>query len=170
MSKYGLLWLVLAWLVAGCVKHVDMPQDFTPISTFSGRLLVVSPGKRFQVEVDWQGSAEKGQLRLTHGLSGRIVDVAWQGQQMRWRDHSQSQQWYDLSEKELLDMGVLLPPWTLAKVFAGDMPKAMHTKDNRTWQGVWDGVSLKVKWASRQQRVEITDMKHGRRAVVIFNE
>jgi len=170
MFRYGLQLLLLVLMATGCVKHSNTQQDFEPITTFSGRLLVVSPEKRFQVDVDWQGTSEKGQLRLTHGLSGRVVDVAWLGQRMRWRDSSQTQQWHELSEKGLLDMGVLLPPWILAKVFARKMPPSMKAKGNNVWQGVWGVVPLKIKWIGGQRRVEMTDMKHGRRAVVIFNE
>lgn len=170
MLRYGLQLLLLLWVATGCVKHTNTPQNFKPMTTFSGRLLVISPEKRFQVDVDWQGRPEQGSLRLTHGLSGKIVDVTWQGEHMRWRDSSQSKQWYDLSEKGLLDMGVLLPPWTLAKVFMGDMPLSMKAKGKGVWQGDWGGAFLKVKWIDGQRRVEITDMKHGRRAVVIFHE
>jgi len=170
MLRYGLQLLVLVLLATSCVKHSDTPHKFKPITAFSGRLLVISPEKRFQVDVDWQGVSEKGQLRLTHGLSGRVVDVVWLGRHMRWRDSSQSQQWRELKEKDLLDIGVLLPPWTLAKVFARHMPRSMQAKGNGVWQGVWDTVSLKIKWIDGQRRVEITDMKHGRRVVVIFHD
>ena len=170
MLRYGVQLLVLVLLMASCVKHSDVPQKFEPITTFSGRLLVISPEKRFQVDVDWQGTSEKGQLRLTHGLSGRVVDVAWLGHSMRWRDSSQTQQWRYLPKESLLDMGILLPPWTLAKVFSRNMPPSMKAKGNGVWQGIWDTVSLKIKWFGGQRRVEITDMKHGRRAVVIFHE
>jgi hypothetical protein len=170
MLRYGLQLLLLVLLATSCAKHSDTQQKFEPITTFSGRLLVISPEKRFQVDVDWQGTSEKGKLRLTHGLSGRVVDVVWLGHSMRWRDSSQTQQWRDLPEKGLLDMGVLLPPWTLAKVFVRNMPRSMKAKGNNVWQGVWDAVPLKIKWLGGQRRVEISDMKHGRRAVVIFHE
>lgn len=130
----------------------------------------MDPKHRFQVEMDWQANEEKGELRLTHALSGRVVHVIWQGEKMFWRDNEQILAWQPLSTAALREMGVILPPWTLAKVFLGDYPQTMHTKDGRLWKGRWDTVELEIRWASEQQRVVLVDFKHGKRAVVIFDE
>jgi len=159
-------------LLSACVKHATVEQSLSPIEKFSGRLLVVSTAKRFQVEIDWLGQVQKGELRLTHAASGRIVDVTWEHESMLWRDN-EHMGWSPLSENELSDMGVILPPWMLAKIFLGEMPSTMITKDQRTWRGTWlynkSKLDLSIRWASDRKRVELTDLKHGKKAVVIIN-
>ncbi len=162
----GLLLLILT----ACAKHHTAPVNFIPKTTFSGRLLVMDPKHRFQVEIDWQTNKKKGELRLTHALSGRVVHVTWQGKKMFWRDNEAMLAWQPLSEARLREMGVILPPWTLAKVFQGDYPQSMHSKDGRLWKGHWGAVELEIRWASEQQRVALVDFKRGNRAVVIFDE
>ena len=162
--------LLLTLLFSACVKHEQRQSDFKPVTNFSGRLLVMDQNHRFQVEVDWQGNEESGILRLTHAMSGRVIYVSWREQTMLWHDNDKTKVWQPLSEQALLDMGIILPPWVLVKVFAGEYPNTMHTKDHRLWKGVWGDRELTIKWASQQQRLELVDFKHGKRAVIIFNE
>jgi hypothetical protein len=170
VRQINLLCVVLLLLtLAACAKHDAGQLSFLPITTFSGRLLVIDQKHRFQVEIDWQAEEKQGKLRLTHALSGRVVHVTWQDEKMFWHDNAQNISWEPLSRQALLDMGVILPPWVLAKVFLGDYPSTMHSKDNRLWKGRWGSNELKIKWASEQQRVELVDFKQGKRAVVIFN-
>ncbi|MDQ7005018.1 MAG: hypothetical protein Q9N67_08950 [Ghiorsea sp.] len=168
MNKLALL-LVVA-LLASCVRHVEMVAAYKPITSFSGRLLVFDQKHRFQVELDWLANEEKGMLRLTHALSGRVVFVRWQGQDMYWRDNDKMLNWQGMSVAQLHDMGVLLPPWTLAHIFLGKYPDTMQSKDERMWKGTWDGYKLQVKWGSDYKRVEITDFKRGRKAIVIIHD
>jgi len=125
---------------------------------------------RFQVEIDWQGNAQQGTLRLTHAATGRIVDVSWQDETMLWRDNQSIPVWQPLSQEALFKMGVVLPPWTLAQAFAGQYPSSMHSKDQRTWRGAWGSLDLKIKWSTKQERVQLTDIKNGRQAIIIFNQ
>ncbi len=162
----GLIFLLLS----GCVKHEVAESGFKPRSEFSGRLLLMSKAQRFQTEIDWKSAAEQGALRLTHAASGRIVDVQWQHKKMLWRDNAEQTAWQQLSEEGLLQMGMILPPWTLSRIFLGQMPVTMRTTDLRSWKGSWGAFDLSVRWASEQQRVELVDIKNARRAVVIFNE
>jgi len=166
----GWRWLLLLSLVvSGCAKHDAVMPEFTPVMQFSGRVLVMTNAKRFQLELDWQADAYGGSMRLTHGMSGRVIDVVWRGKQMRWRDNHQDGHWRALTEEALKDMGIPMPPWQMAKVFQGTLPDTMTTKDYRTWQGRWLGVPLRIRWADQQQRVELLDMKQGWRVVVIFS-
>ncbi len=153
-----------------CTKHDDMKSGFEPIQTFSGRLLVLDPKHRFQVELDWLANEEKGMLRLTHALSGRVVFVRWQGKEMFLRDNDIRLNWQILPESELKKMGVLLPPWQLARIFLGQYPDTMITKNHLEWKGEWNHHKLKVKWSNHYKRVEVTDYKRGSRAVVIIND
>ncbi|MDQ6988413.1 MAG: hypothetical protein Q9M19_00925 [Mariprofundaceae bacterium] len=164
----GVLFMLLLLLAAGCVKH-DEAIVFKPISSFSGRLLVMSQAHRFQMEVDWQGDRQQGGMRLTHAATGRIVDVSWLDGTMLWRDNREEPVWRALSQAQLLDMGMLLPPWALARILSGDYPEAMQTKGQRTWQGLWsEDVRLKIRWSQTWDRLEITDMRYGKRLVVVF--
>jgi hypothetical protein len=162
--------VVLLLLLASCAKHESLESAYTPITTFSGRLLVISPKHRFQVEIDWQADEKQGQLRLTHAVSGRVVNVQWQGKKMFWHDNAQMLNWQPLSQQALKDMGVILPPWMLAKIFLGKYPSTMQSKDNQVWKGTWAGNTMKIKWSNAYHRLELTDYKHGQRAVVIINE
>lgn len=166
--RFIMLFLMLFSLTF-CAKH-EMNAAFESKHDFSGRLLVMGASHRFQVEMDWAGDAGQGSIRLTHGMSGRIVDVRWQGRVMAWRDNQQSQAWQPLTEIDLQNMGVIFPPWVMARVFTGDLPDTMVSKDQRIWQGTMAGNELKIVWASAQQKVELTDIKNGRKAVVVFDE
>lgn len=168
LLKLALVCYLVAVLGA-CAKHETNTAGFVAKHEFSGRLLVMSPKHRFQMEMDWSADENKGSLRLTHGLSGRIVHVLWENEKMLWRDNGSPSYWKPLSEQSLLEMGIILPPWTLARIFLGDMPSSMKTADSRTWKGQWGEVDLRVRWTNKQQRVELTDIKHGRRAVVVFD-
>jgi len=160
-------------LLGACAKHNIEHQSFVPVDTFSGRLLVMATTKRFQVDIDWQGDEQKGALRLTHASSGRIVDVLWEHETMFWRDNKHVG-WRPLTEKELEEKGVLLPPWVLARIFMNDMPSSMETKDKLAWKGSWiykeTTLDLSIRWASDRKRVELKDLKHGKKLVVIINE
>jgi len=163
--------LTLALLLfASCAKHDSAGNSFEPITSFSGRILVFDVKQRFQLELDWMASEERGHLRLTHALSGRVMFVQWKGQKMFWRDNHQALNWQPLTTKELTDMGVILPPWTLAKVFLGQYPASMKTKNDLLWKGKWDDSQLQIKWSKSYKRVELTDFKAGRKAVVIIHD
>jgi len=164
-----LLGLFLLCSSTSCVKHDSTKQPFQAIASFSGRLLVMNQAHRFQLEIDWLGNHEQGSLRLTHGSTGRIIDVTWRDQTMLWRNRQQTLIFQPLSPQAMWEMGIVLPPWQLAHVFAGKYPASMHSKDQRTWQGSWDKSNLKVVWATNQKRVSIMDMQQGRQVIIIFN-
>jgi len=130
----------------------------------------MNPAHRWQFEVDWQGDEAQGDLRITHGLSGRVVYVKWVQQSMTMLDSSQSALWRPLSQASLLEMGVMLPPWTLARVFLGDLPSTMHSQDKHTWQGSWGEAKLRLRWSNSFHKLELLEMKHGRRLVLLFDE
>jgi len=167
---YQIAGVLLALMLVSCAKHDVTPSAFEPVSTFSGRLLVMDPKHRFQVELDWQANETKGTLRLTHALSGRMVFVQWQGKKMFWHDNNSDLSWSLLSEEELKDMGVIFPPWTLAKVFLGQYPSSMQSQNKQLWKGTWDEKNLQIKWSNNYRRVELTDFKRGQKAIVIMNE
>jgi len=164
-----LLLCTIAFSLSFCVKH-EAKTEFKPKQDFSGRLLVLSQKHRFQLDMDWAGNATQGKVRLTHGLSGRIVDVRWLNQTMTWRDNQQVLSWQTLTEDDLLEMGVIFPPWVMAKIFMGDLPDTMHTKNQRTWKGQIAKHELQIVWADTQQKVELVDLKRGKKAVVMFDE
>ena len=152
------------------MKHVDRLATFNPVHAFSGRLLVMTNTQRFQTEIDWRASDSKGALKLTHASSGKIVELMWQRKEMRWRDSSRTSLWQPVQKEKLEEMGILLAPWQLHRVFTGKLPATMETHDMRNWKGNWDGEKISVQWASAQQKVEISDFSRGSRIVVMFNE
>jgi len=161
--------VVFVLLLGSCAKHGATPA-FEPITSFSGRILVFDVSHRYQLELDWLANEERGHLRLTHALSGRVMFVQWKGQEMFWRDNAQQLNWQTLTLQQLTDMGVILPPWTLAKVFLGQYPSTMRTKDDLIWKGTWNDSKLQIKWSKSYQRVELTDFQNGRKATVIIHE
>lgn len=163
-----ILFGVLLLGLVNCAKHEVMQAQLKPIHSFSGRILVMDISHRFQLELDWNGDEKQGELKLTHGLSGRIVNVQWLGQNILWHDNESALAWQPLSAEALSDMGVILPPWALARIFLADLPVSMHSKDGSTWQGLMDGQALKIVWGDQQQRVSISDTRKGRKVVVIF--
>ncbi len=168
MSKLALI--LVAVLLAACVKNTEVLPAYEPITSFSGRLLVFDQKHRFQLELDWLANEDKGMLRLTHALSGHVVFVRWQGEDMYWRDNAKVLNWQGMSVSQLHEMGVLLPPWTLAKIFLGQYPRTMYSRDKLLWRGEWDGYPLQVKWVEGYKRVEIVDFKRGRKAVVLIHD
>jgi len=170
VKGYALAAILFVAVLTSCVKHEPLTTAYQPITTFSGRLLVISPKHRFQVEIDWQADDKHGQLRLTHALSGRVVNVEWQGKRMFWHDNAEVLNWQPLSEQALKDMGVIFPPWILAKIFLGQYPDTMQSKGKQMWQGTWSGHQLQIKWSNEYQRLELIDFKRGQKAVVIIHE
>ena len=161
--------VLLIALLASCVKHETTPS-FEPANAFSGRLLVMDTKQRFQVELDWMANEKQGNLRITHALSGRVVFVQWKNKVMFWRDNDATVVWTPLSDQALKDMGVILPPWILAHIFLGKYPDSMQSKDEKMWKGTWGDAHLQIKWSNAYKRVEITDYKRGKRAIVIMHE
>ncbi|GAV19704.1 hypothetical protein MMIC_P0656 [Mariprofundus micogutta] len=164
------LLLLLGLLVAGCAKKIDTETatGIGPYPEFSGRLIVIEPKRRWQVSVNWQSSSpEKGWLRLTHAVSGTVVDFRWSHDFMEVRDNNNGY-WKNISQQQLGKQGIVLPPQQLASVLLDEMPSHFKKKNGNTWESTASGSLIRLEWKAEKQQLIMTDMLHGRRATLII--
>jgi len=163
--------LMITLFTNGCAttKPHEPATSIGPFNTFTGRLIVIEPARRWQVIIDWNGTPIEGTVRLTHAASNRIVQVAWDPEVMQIRDNAdRSQQWINVSKEALSENGIILPPQQLAQILSGSMPVELVEKRSGEWEGRIDGSFIRIKWLDEQQRLELIDMTHGRTAILII--
>jgi len=145
----------------------EKPENIT---AFQGRLLVFSPKHRFQVLIQWQADLHQGYARLTHAASNRVMELRWQGEHLRMRDNQVSQpKWQAVNEQQWQEMGIVLPPWTLAKVLYHHMPSALHSNDGKLWKGKVNGGMIQLQWKNNYHLLTMMDITHGRKAILRIN-
>jgi len=163
--------LITTLLTTSCATTKPHAPDTSigPFNTFTGRLIVIEPTRRWQVLVNWDGTPDKGIVRLTHAASNRIVQVVWDHEAMQIRDNTdRSRQWRSVNKQALSENGIILPPQQLARILSGDMPDGLIEKRHGEWEGRVDASFLRIKWFDKQQRLELTDMTNGRTAILII--
>jgi len=147
-----------------------IPISIGPYHSFSGRLLVSQPRKRWQVAIDWQAKiAETGKIRLSHSLSGAVVDFRWTATSMQIRDN-QLPYWRYIQQQELAKHGLVIPPIQLASILLGHIPAHFIQKKHDTWESKASGDLIRLRWQSSLQKLTITDLKHGRIAKLIITD
>jgi len=165
-------WLVLllAMLPACAGKHVPALQSaIGPFATFEGRLLAITPAQRWQASLSWRApQVERGALRLVHAASGFVLEAKWDKPRLWLRD-SHHAAWRSVSPSELKRHGLLLPPWTMAALLQGELPAGFRRRDGNIWQGHLDGALVRIVWQAAQRRLELTDITHGRRLVLLID-
>ena len=170
--RFGILVILIATLLTGgcaTTKSHEPATSIGPFNTFSGRLIAIEPNRRWQVLVDWDGTPDKGVVRLTHAASNRIVKVTWGLEGMQILDNAdRNHQWRSVSKETLFENGIILPPGQFAQILSGQMPDGIINKGNGEWEGRIDGSFLRIKWLEKQQRLELIDMTHGRTAILII--
>jgi len=168
-------WLlpVLVLLVASCAA-TKPPSSMTeggkigPFTAFHGRMIVLTPSRRWQVSIQWQSEdARRGQLRLLHPSTGFVLEARWQQPKVEFRD-SKFPQWRNVSISEMQQQGILLPPWEMAAILQGRIPASLHAIGNDRWQGHVDNSLLRLQWQAEQQRLTLTDITHGRRIILVI--
>ncbi|MDQ7010700.1 MAG: hypothetical protein Q9M29_02655 [Mariprofundaceae bacterium] len=139
---------------------------------FTGRLIVINASKRWQVVINWRASTpEHGWLRLTHAASGRIIEIEWTGGAMRLRDNqAASPSWRPVSSDELATHGIVLTPRTLATILLGTMPPNLKSRQRHIWEGRYGGSVMRLQWSATAKRLTITDINHGRKAILIIQD
>ncbi|MDQ6995316.1 MAG: hypothetical protein Q9M18_06945 [Mariprofundaceae bacterium] len=149
---------------------LDGSKEAKKITAFQGRLLVFSPKHRFQVLIGWHADLHQGYARLTHAASGRVMELHWQGEHLRMRDNQVStSQWRTVDEKQWQEMGIVLPPWSLAKILHHQMPQSLHSNDGKLWKGKINGSVIQVQWKQNNHLLTIMDITHGRKAILRMN-
>jgi len=144
-----------------------------PYSEFTGRLLVMDQQRRWQVQVQWKAiEPESGWLRLTHAASNTVIELRWDHQTMQMRDNS-ANNWQRTSQKILSDHGIVLPPNQLAALLLGEIPehfqlKTSNDKDNLVWESRGLDQFVRLQWQESTHRLTMTDMTHGRRAILLI--
>ncbi|MBL4775192.1 MAG: hypothetical protein JKY87_03965 [Mariprofundus sp.] len=182
MKRFWHCWLIglaailslsaCAWVTPILQSPTDKltPISIGPYPVFSGRLLVTEPRRRWQVEIDWQAQqAETGTLRLSHALSGTVVDFRWQDSWMQIRDN-QFPHWRNIQQQELAQHGLVIPPSQLASILLGHIPAHFIQKKHDTLESRASGSLIRLRWQSSAQKLTITDLKHGRTAKLIISE
>lgn len=171
-----ILWLLM--LLSACASlHEKQATQATasigPYSEFTGRLLVMEQQRRWQVQVQWKAlEQESGWLRLTHAASNTIIELRWQRQAMQMRDNS-TNSWQAISQRELADQGIVLPPRQLAALLLGKTPehfrlKAGKDRDHLVWESRGLDAFIRLQWQESRHRLTMTDMTHGRRAILLI--
>jgi len=168
-----MLCLTIMLVVSGCASTSSHQADasVTPVSigpypSFSGRLIVIEPTKRWQVLLKWQaGNPGHGWLRITHAATGTVVELRWQGSTMQIRDNQQPS-WRQIEPEALSEHGIIIPPHELAAILLGKMPAHFKQKSEQIWESLKSGHLIRLRWQQDKKRLTITDMKHGRKAVL----
>jgi len=163
--------IAAALLISACATLPDQGArhaSIGPFPAFDGRLIVIEPTRRWQVIVHWQGERQQGAARFTHAASGRVAEIRWQGQTIELRD-GENPYWRPIHNTQLAEHGIVLPPQQMAAILTGHLPASLHTKDNNRWEGRLQGSFIRLQWQPAEQRLELTDVTHGRRAILIIN-
>jgi len=170
--------LLLPWLNA-CTSLsekkllTETKPAMGPYETFSGRLIVMEPRRRWQVQLQWQAmQANQGWVRLTHVASNKVVELRWQDQSMQMRSNS-ALSWQETGQKQLAEQGIVLAPRQLATLLLGNTPAHFQRKHNTNADTIiWDSHGLKpfvrLQWQQKSHRLTMTDMTHGRQAILII--
>ena len=168
--RWCLPWLLLLTSCATIPPQTGMTgkEEIGPFTAFHGRMIVITPARRWQVSIQWQTEdVRHGQLRLLYPATGFVLEARWQQPQLELRD-SKYPQWRRVSVEEIRQQGVLLPPWEMAAILQGKIPSALHRHGANRWQGHIDGALLRLQWQAESQRLTLTDITHGRRIILVI--
>ncbi len=139
-----------------------------PWREVSARIAVLDGTRAWQAMLDWQASTpEAGRLRITHAASGTIVELQWQGSMMQLRDNRHPE-WRPVKMEALAARGILLAPRELAALLLGHPPASFAPQGADAWMLRRDGARIRIRWNARRARLEMADLSHGRRAVLII--
>lgn len=172
---FGILCIAALLQLGGCAttsqyKPVESAAAISigPYPAFSGRLIVIEPTKRWQVLLKWQADRpELGWLRITHAVTGTVVELRWQGEAMQIRDNREPD-WRQIGLEQLSKHGIVIPPQALAAILLGHMPARFKQKDEQTWESRESGSLIRLRWQPQARKLTMTDMIHGRKATLII--
>ena len=160
-------------LISACSPLKKASSDHTlhhVWHSFDGRLLVLEPSRRWQVLVHWQADSHTGTARLTHAATGRIITIAWRGRHIQLLDNQSAKaQWRDIDEQTLMQYGIVLAPQTIANILQQRIPEALEYKGKHIWQGKLEGNMIKISWQQDEHKLTMTDITHGRTAILRIN-
>jgi len=168
-------WLDMMGLHRASARHAEprfKPVHIGPYSRFSGRLIVMEPARRWQVSLMWRAiRPEQGWLRITHAATATVVELRWDVHGMTIHDNKHPL-WRNIGMNELSAQGIVIPPQQLAAILLGKMPAQFKFTGKRTGQQSWksqqSGRIIKLRWQPEVRKLSITDMKHGRQAILVI--
>jgi len=146
----------------------EKPVSKPILTQFNGRLLVMEPTRRWQASIHWQANLHEGYTRLTHAASGYIIEIQWLEEAIQMRSN-QNSLWQPISTDKLIDLGIILPPQVLASIFHNQIPSAFQPQGKQTWQGKFNGSLVRFMWKNDMQQINMTDLTHGRTAILKIN-
>jgi hypothetical protein len=165
----GIILLTLLMSACATIERHEIISSIGPYQNFTGRLIVIEPSRRWQAIIHWDGQPDRGQVRLIHAASNRIVLVSWENKQMRMTDNQSPVEGGKLIDnRQLRSMGIILPPQQLAMILNGRIPHSLKEQKPNLWRGKIDGTLVLLKWIDTRKRLEITDITHGRKAILII--
>ncbi|MDX8402934.1 MAG: hypothetical protein R8K54_00820 [Mariprofundaceae bacterium] len=171
MKLPALAAIMVALLITACATTGQHKKTgvIGPYTTFSGRLIVIEPARRWQVMVNWDGTPNKGVVRLTHAASHRIVKISWHHDAILMLDNqSPIHEWRAVNSEEVISSGIILPPQQLASILSGNLPESLLQKKPGEWKGKLNGAFLRIRWSADSHRLELMDITHGRKAILII--
>jgi len=145
----------------------DKPSSRKAWVNFHGQLSIIESTHRWQVLIQWQADLISGKARLTHAATGRIVELKWQGDDIQLRSNSESLPiWRHIEADELLQYGIVLPPQTIATILHHNIPKQLKHQGEDSWKGQLQGNTIWLRWQNDRHKLTMTDITHGRTAIL----
>ncbi|MDQ6975289.1 MAG: hypothetical protein Q9M22_01855 [Mariprofundaceae bacterium] len=151
-------------------KTDNTVPNIGPYHDFSARLLVMEPKHRWQVMLRWVGDEQSGYARLTHGASGRVLQIRWQGKNTALLDNQQlPAYWRPISQKELAKRGLIVSPSILAAILHNHIPVELRYKHDGKWKGYgsWRGITM--FWQPDRHSLSLSDISKGREVRIIID-
>ncbi|OIO67901.1 MAG: hypothetical protein CO186_06130 [Zetaproteobacteria bacterium CG_4_9_14_3_um_filter_49_83] len=168
--------LSLIALLSGCanIPHTlssTQTSSIGPYESFEGRLMVIQPNKRWQVQIQWQGTPDQGRVRLTHAASGRIVYLTWAGDHMSMLDNQTSDplpRYKSISKSELAQQGLVIRPQQLASILQGKIPASLKQQQTNQWKGSLNHSLIQLEWNPQLKKLSLKDSSHGNIAILLI--
>jgi len=108
-----------------------------------------------------------GKLRIWQRTTGRIIELQWQGKQIQMRDNqAATTRWQPIQVDILMQYGIVLPPQSIAMILHHQIPPSLKAKGNEIWQGKLHGNSIRIRWQNNCHKLTMTDITHGRTAIL----
>lgn len=163
--------LASVMLLSACASLVtDKVSGIGPYSRITARILVMQPNHVWQAMLDWQSEQPgEGKIRVVHAMSGRIVELRWQHNEMRLRDNqAKSSAWRSIRKEELVSHGIVISPQELSEFLGGHIPSGFQPKGMNRWVINRNNSHIRVEWNIQNKRLIFSDIKHGRKTTLII--
>jgi len=161
------LFMVTACSTLQPASSIQKSSQYKPWHSFNGQLSILEATHRWQVLIHWQADLESGSTRLTHAATGRIIELQWRGKHIQMRDNqTRITTWQAIKADTLMQYGIVLPPQTIAMILHHQIPSALKFQKNNTWQGQLHGSTIRLRWQNDRHKLTMTDITHGRTAIL----